>query len=108
MFMDIEDTSGVHCGDILYFKDCDSTDPLYWFYSVRVEKINSEYGVKIKVPDRDVIARISADSWNESPDFDNVHETHTETVVLSRLMRRATVDTSCIDDFLSEFSSVVS
>lgn len=108
MFMDIEDTSDVRCGDILYLKDCNSTDPLYWFYSVRVEKIYSEYSIIVKVPDRDVIAKISADNWNENPDFDNIHETHTETVILSRLMRRATVDTSCIDDFLSEFSSVVS
>lgn len=108
MFMDIEDTSGVRCGDILYLKDCSSTDPLYWFYAVRVEKIDSEDYITAKVPDRSVIAKINADSWNENPDFDNVHETHTEPITVSRLMRRVTVDTSCIDDFLSEFSSVVS
>lgn len=104
MFVDIDDTSSVCVGDILYFKESSITNPDYWGYAVRIEEIDDEDDdfVTITAPNLDVVKKISSDDWNENPDFDG-KDVHKE--VGTRISRLALLageinSTPELDDFL--------
>jgi hypothetical protein len=78
MFVDINDTDGICVGDILYLKECPRTRSDYWWYAVRVEKIDDFTRVTVTVPDPSVIQKIHYDDWNKSPDFEDDGTTHSE------------------------------
>ena len=104
MFADIKDVSSVHVGDILYFKRDSRTTPDYWGFAARVEDVDEDYPeyVTVVVPNVDVVRRISADEWNENPDFDG-DDVHTEdSTSISRLaMLVGEINSSQeLDDFL--------
>lgn len=80
MFVDIDNTKNICVGDILYLKECKRTRSDYWWYAVRVERIDDSTCVTVTVPDPDVIKMIHYDDWNESPDFEG-DGTHTESYV---------------------------
>ena len=77
MFVDIDNTTNICVGDILYLKECTHTKSDYWWYAVRVEEIDDITHVTVTVPDPSVIKKIRYDDWNESPDFEDA-DTHKE------------------------------
>lgn len=77
MFVDIENTSDIKVGDVLYFKESEDTNDAWWNYALRVEEIEDDTHVTITVPDRDTVEGLDADEWNEKPNFDG-YDTHVE------------------------------
>lgn len=88
MLIDIENTSDIQVGDVLYFKESDDTRDEWWNYALRVEAIEDDTHVTITVPDRDTVEELDADEWNEKPNFDG-YDTHVEEGChIDRLMRQ--------------------
>lgn len=104
MFIDIENTSDIQVGDVLYFKESDDTRDEWWNYALRVEAIEDDTHVTITVPDRDTVEEFDADEWNEKPNFDG-YDTHVEEGChIDRLMRQVEPLSASdeLDCFMSE------
>lgn len=86
MFVDIESTSEIQAGDILYFKKSQSTREIYWQYAVRVDRIEDDTYVCIDVPDVDVVESVSVEEWNKNPCFDGGSAHYETGVKISRLV----------------------
>lgn len=101
MFVDIDNTSNICVGDILYLKECPSTRSDYWWYAVRAERIEDVTHVTVAVPDTSVIQKIHYDDWNESPDFED-DDTHKESGMDIRRLAMLVEDVE-LGSELSEF-----
>ncbi len=75
MFVNIENTSSIRKGDILYFNESQSTLEEFRGCAIRVEQIEEDdkRHISASVPDRSWIREVGVDSWNKSLDFDGVH-----------------------------------
>lgn len=103
MFVDIDNTSNICVGDILYLKECTRTRSDYWRYAVRVEEIDDDTYVTINAPNPSIVETISYDDWNGSPNFDNVR-THKESRTyigrLAMLVDDVDLSSEELDEFL--------
>lgn len=94
MFVNIENTSCIRKGDILYFNESRSTLEEFHGCAIRVEQIEEDDKryISATIPDRSWVREVGVDSWNKSLDFDGAH-THVENAVnVGRLSWR-------VDDF---------
>lgn len=86
-FVNIENTSSICSGDILYFNKSGSTISDFHGCAIRIELIEDSRHVTATVPDRGWIVNVGVDDWNDSLDFDGTHVHVEHRISIGRLGR---------------------